>query len=124
MIAFGVSAMIIVNFGLAPVDAFNLHVYKLVNHPYIEIGTVSIITSFLIACFIYLFERKKDIIISFALSVILGLGITLFTKLLGFVDQIFDHLMVFRIVLFMIGVIVLGIGVVFYCFNETSCLTI
>lgn len=74
ILTFGVVGIIFARLGASPVDAFNYFMYVITP---LSLGTVAVLTGFFIAILSFIFNPKKDILISVLFLVMLGVLIDL-----------------------------------------------
>jgi len=107
-IALGIAALITSRLGASPADAFH---YFLSEISPIKIGTYAIITSFVLAFVSYMLERKKDIMIGFLFSIILGVFINIWLdSFFTLFSLTFLNNLLVRIILAVSAIVLIALG--------------
>lgn len=112
LLAFGIATMVEVNFGLAPVDALNMHITEIVNVSYISLGVVSFIISLFLALFSYFVTKNKDFYLSLLIAIILGFSIDAFRILYSVINWDLENMLFVRIILLILGLFISSFGVI------------
>lgn len=112
LIAFGVALLFVSEYGLSPYDAMNAHIYKIIDNPYISLGLINTISGLLIICLLAILDPKKDLIISFIMTIILSITFNLFVKILSSFVQIFADDFIIKLIFLIMGTLIVGLGVV------------
>jgi uncharacterized membrane protein YczE len=107
MVSLGVVGIIYAGLGASPIDAFNYFMFVITP---LSLGTMAVLTGLVVALIGFIFDRKKDILLSISFLFLVGVFIDFWKYLFDLLpSSLFDNLMI-QIPLSLSSLIVIAIG--------------
>lgn len=107
MVSLGVVGIIFARLGASPIDAFNYFMYVITP---LSLGTMAILTGLVVALIGFIFDRKKDILLSISFLFLVGIFIDFWKYLFELIPQsLFENIWI-QIPLSFISLVVIAIG--------------
>lgn len=107
MVSLGIVGIIYASLGASPIDAFNYFMFVITP---LSLGTMAILTGLFVAIIGFIFDRRKDIILSISFLFLVGIMIDIWKFMFDLLpERLFDYLWI-QIPLSIISLIVIAIG--------------
>jgi uncharacterized membrane protein YczE len=107
LVSLGIVGIIYAGLGASPIDAFNYFMYVITP---LSLGTMAILTGLIVAMVGFIFDRKKDIILSISFLFLVGIFIDLWKLIFDLIPETVLSSIYVQIPLSIISLIVIAIG--------------